>query len=103
MKIKLIDHKVETRKVHWGTCELCEHIGQFDFAEFKFQASDGSDPYWVEGWFTVPFDGPEYAVEIKNVYDFAAWLAEKDFPEGTVLDTSLLEDLSYEYEEEGFV
>ena len=103
MKIKLVDHKVDTaEEVVWGTCELCEHIGPFDFAEFKFQASDGSDPYWVHGWYTIPYDGPYSAVDFRNVFDFAAWLSEKDFPEGTVLDTDLLSDLSYEYQEADF-
>ena len=102
MKIKLVDHRSETHEAHWGTCEMCEYSGPFDYVEFKFQADDDSKPYWVQGWFSIPYDGPDYAVEIENVYDFAAWLAEKDFPEDTVIDTELLEDLGYEYEVANF-
>ena len=96
MKIKLVDHKTKTEEAHWGTCELCEHTGPFDFTELKFQADDGSDPYWVEAWYYEPYEGP-YALYIENLYDFAHWLSQQDFPEGTVIDFELLEDLVFEY------
>ena len=101
MKIKLVDHKSETHEAYWGTCEMCEFVGPFDYVEFKFHADDGSSPYWVEGWNDEPYYGPIDRVHIDNVYNFAAWLAKKDFPEGTVLDTEQLENLCYEYEHRG--
>lgn len=94
MKIKLVDHKTKTEEAHWGTCELCEHFGPFDFTELKFLADDGSDPYWVEAWYYEPYEGP-YGVTIENVYDFAHWLSEQDFLEGTIIDYEFLEELVY--------
>lgn len=98
MKIMLVDHSTNTEEAHWGTCELCEHTGPFDYTTLKFQADDGSDPYWVEAWDYKPWVGP-YGLTIENMYDFAFWLGNKDFPEGTVLDFELLRNLVYEYDE----
>ena len=95
MKIKLLDHTTKTEDVEWGTCELCAHIGPFDFTEMKFQADDGSGPYWVKAW-EYDWDGPN-GVSIDNMFDFADWLARQDFYPGAVIDYKFLRSLVFDY------
>ena len=96
MKIRLVDHDTETDEAHWGTCELCESTGEFDYTTLKLQV-DGSDTYWVDAWYYEPWYGP-VGIEISNLYDFAVWLSNQDFDAGTVVNTELLIVLANEYE-----
>lgn len=99
MKIRLVDHDSEMHQAYWGTCELCSHSGLFDFVKLKFQADDGSEPYWVDAYYYLPYDGPEEII-IRNLFDFAYWLStEKVFSEGFVITTDSLQDLVYEFDE----
>lgn len=98
MRIRLIDQRSERKEVEWGTCELCTTVGPFDFVEFKFLPDDGSEAYWVEAYYHEAWYGP-IDIWISNVFDFAAWLAEKEFPDGTEITTEDLVILSNEYED----
>lgn len=96
MKIKLIDHKVDTKEAHWGTCELCEFTGPFDFTELKFQADDGTEPYWVDAWYYEEWYGP-CGYEIDNLYNFAHWLSEQEFSPRFEITTANLSGLLSAY------
>lgn len=97
MKIMLVDHKVNTEEASWGTCDICTSYGEFDFAEFKFRDEHGNE-YWVHGWEYESYYGPVSGMFIpENVFDFAAWLKDLDFPEGTEIDYYLLCQLSEDY------
>ncbi|UBI10019.1 hypothetical protein LA324_05260 [Corynebacterium coyleae] len=99
MKIRLVNHKTETEEAYWGTCELCEFTGPFDYTTLTFQADDGSDPYEVDAFHYEPWYGP-VGFTIKNMYDFAYWIDKhKVFKPGYKITTEDLEDLLYEYEE----
>ena len=99
MKIQLIDHKVETEVTSWGTCEICASVGEFDFAKFMFRHEDG-DEYWVEGWEMEPWYGPVSSIHIDNLFDFAAWLNKKEFPNGSTMTYEKLAELSRQYNRE---
>lgn len=98
MKIKLVDHKIEGEEALWGTCELCSHTGWFDFTYLKFQADDGSEPYWTAA-FEYDWSGPR-GVEVGNLFDFAAWLSEQEFYPGDQIDYDRLVVLVDRYCEE---
>lgn len=100
MKIKLVDHKIEGEEVFWGTCEICAHTGWFDFAHLKFQADDGSEPYWVEA-FVYDWYGP-LGVEVGNLFDFAAWLGEQEFEPGYRIGYEQMLVLADRYDKEKY-
>lgn len=89
MKIKLIDHIIPLVEGDIpGTYRV-------DFPEYKFQADDGSGPYWVEGW---EIDqGTPLSVYIASPERFAAWLSRIEFKTGTIIDYDLLYELEYAY------
>lgn len=80
MKLKLIDVKTDWHEVEFGTCELCFSTGFVDEPVFVFEDTEGNqfevDGYW---WSWGDYD----EVYIDNLVDFAAWIAQQDFPEDT--------------------
>lgn len=101
MKIRLVDHTAEVGEANWGTCDLCAGTALFNFVRLKFQADDGTEPYWVDAWQDHHLYGP-VRIEVSNLYDFASWLGDIEFLEGTRIDYLRLEALAKEYEEVNF-
>lgn len=99
MRIRLIDHTTETQETSWGTCDLCEHTGEFDYTTLRFQADDGSEPYDVEAFDYMSWYGV-VGIEIENLYDFAYWLGRyRTFEPGEVIDTEYLKQLVDEWDQ----
>lgn len=94
MKLRMtnIHHNVE--ETEWGTCDLCMGSADFDFVEYEITPDDGREPYWIEGFYFEPWDGP-YHYEIENIPRFAGWLQEQEFPDGFILTPEHLPALAY--------
>ncbi len=95
MKVKLIDVENFPEYTEVGSCELCMSTQWVEQPVFIFEKEDGT---------RVEVDGYDWQwghydqVYIDNVVDFAAFVAKKDFPEGTVLDHGWLYGLCQDYE-----
>lgn len=78
MKLKLIDHESVTKETDFGTCELCASTGEATFTTLIFKRDDGEvlrAETWYWSW------GDLFTIDIDNVFDFAAWIKDKEFPD----------------------
>ena len=77
MKLKLIDVRLdEDFHAKFGTCDLCMSTGYAAQPTYIFEDENGIRTE-VEGYYWSWGDYDE--INVNNVIDFAAWVAEQDF------------------------
>ena len=96
MKLKLIDHESVTKETYFGTCDFCAYTGEATFTTLIFQRDDGEvlrAETWYWSW------GDLFEIYIDNVFDFAAWIKDKEFPDDLdITDYFTLEGVVEKYE-----
>ena len=96
MRLKLIDHESVTKETDFGTCDLCAYTGEATFTTLIFQRDDGEvlrAETWYWSW------GDLFEIYIDNVFDFAAWIKDKEFPDDLdITDYYTLESVVEKYE-----
>lgn len=97
MKLKLIDHESVTKETYFGTCDLCAYTGEATFTTLIFKRDDGEilrAETWYWSW------GDLFEIDIDNVFDFAAWIKDKEFPEDLdITDYDTLQSVVDDYED----
>ncbi|MDU6681739.1 MAG: hypothetical protein E6468_07825 [Varibaculum cambriense] len=96
MRLKLIDHESVTEETDFGTCDLCAYTGEATFTTLIFKRDDG-EILRAETWYWCW--GDLFEIDIDNVFDFAAWIKDKEFPEDLdITDYYTLEGIVEDYE-----
>ena len=96
MRLKLIDHESVTEETDFGTCDLCAYTGEATFTTLIFQRDDG-EILRAETWYWCW--GDMFEIYIDNVFDFAAWIKDKEFPDDLdITDYYTLEGVVEDYE-----
>lgn len=100
MKIKLHDYDSEFEDdVHYGTCEMCMHVGDAEYPYFYFKYEGDDKTHKVGGFFWSW--GELYTVYIDNIPAFAAWLNKQNFDDDYRIEGYAdLQALINKYEEE---
>lgn len=94
MKLKLIDVRLdEDFHAEFGTCDLCMSTGYAAQPTYIFEDENGIRTE-VEGYYWSWGDYDE--INVNNVIDFAAWVAEQDFSD-TLKEVELRWDTVAEY------
>ena len=97
MRLKLIDHESVTEETDFGTCDLCAYTGEATFTTLIFQRDNG-EILRAETWYWCW--GDLFTIDIANLFDFAAWIKDQDFPDDLdITDYSTLRDVVDEYRE----
>lgn len=98
MRLKLIDHESVTEETDFGTCDLCAYTGEATFTTLIFKRDDGRvlrAETWYWCW------GDLFEIGIDNVFDFAAWIKDKEFPDDLdITDYNTLQDVVDDYQDE---
>jgi len=74
-KLKLINHESVTEETDFGTCELCASKGEATFTTLIFKR-DNDNILRAETWYWDWDWGDLHAIDIDNVFDFAAWIKD---------------------------
>lgn len=97
MRLKLIDHESVTEETDFGTCDLCAYTGEATFTTLIFKRDDGQilrAETWYWCW------GDLFEIDIDNVFDFAAWIKDQDFPDDLdITDYYTLEGVVEDYKD----
>lgn len=97
MRMKLIDHESVTEETDFGTCDLCAYTGEATFTTLIFKRDDGEilrAETWYWSW------GDLFEIDIDNVFDFATWIKDKDFPDDLdITDYDTLQSVVDDYED----
>lgn len=96
MRLKLIDHESVTEETDFGTCDLCAYTGEATFTTLIFKRDDG-EILRAETWYWCW--GDLFEIDIDNVFDFAAWIKDQNFPDDLdITDYYTLEGVVEDYE-----
>lgn len=97
MRLKLIEHESVTKETDFGTCDLCAYTGEATFTTLIFKRDDGQilrAETWYWSW------GDLFAIDIANLFDFAAWIKDQDFPDDLdITDYYALRDVVDKYQD----
>ena len=99
MKLQFVDVETTTEYgVNFGTCELCEHVGDLDVTHVILRDADTGVLHRVEAGY---WDYGDYfhANLPENLLGFAGWLNEQEFPDDLWMSTQFLRDAINEFEE----
>lgn len=97
MRLKLIDHESVTKETDFGTCDLCAYTGEATFTTLIFKRDDG-EVLRAETWYWCW--GDLFEIDIDNVFDFAAWIKGKEFPDDLdITDYNTLRDVVDDYKD----
>lgn len=97
MRLKLIDHESVTKETDFGTCDLCAYTGEATFTTLIFKRDDG-EVLRAETWYWCW--GDLFEIDIDNVFDFAAWIKDKEFPDDLdITDYDTLEGVVEDYKD----
>lgn len=97
MRLKLIDHESVTEETDFGTCDLCAYTGEATFTTLIFKRDDG-EVLRAETWYWCW--GDLFEIDIDNVFDFAAWIKDQNFPDDLdITGYGTLQDVVDDYQD----
>lgn len=98
MKLKLIDHESVTEETQFGTCDFCACTTETTFTTLIFKRDDG-EVLRAETWDWCL--GDMLTIYIDNLFDFAAWIKDQDFPDDLdITDYGTLQNVVDHYQDE---
>lgn len=99
MKVQFVDVETTTEYgVDFGTCELCEYVGDLDVTHVILRDADTGVVHRIEAgdWEY----GDYFHINLpENLLGFAGWLNEQEFPDAKWLDNKFLRDAITDFEE----